>query len=226
MPAFALCIAALQRKLIIWLIVEAQLFTGLVEEIGTVVAIRADQENAKTFSIRSTKVYQDAQVGDSISINGCCLTMIRIKSDVFDFQAGSETLGRTNLKRLDVGDRVNLERALKAGDRLGGHYVSGHVDGVGKIDLRTDDNDWSEFWFSVPHELTAQMASKGSVAVDGVSLTLVAVQDEKFSVALIPHTLTETTLGDRQIGDEVNIETDILAKYVQQQLNRMNLDKQ
>lgn len=201
---------------------EDPLFTGLVEEIGTVAAIRVDQENAKTFSIQCETVHDEAKIGDSISINGCCLTVVRIDDNLVDFQAGSETLSRTNLGSLEPGHLVNLERALKAGDRLGGHYVSGHVDAVAKVASRTDDDAWSEFWFSVPKRLTTQMASKGSVAVDGVSLTLVNVEPEKFSVALIPHTLEVTTLGNRQVGDKVNIETDILAKYVQSQLERMN----
>ena len=161
-------------------------------------------------------------MGASIAINGCCLTIVATEGNSLSFQAGNETLSRTNLRDLVVGSGVNLERALKAGDRLGGHYVSGHVDGLGRVKKRVDESDWSYFWFEVPEELTRQMASKGSVTVDGVSLTLVDVERDSFSVALIPHTLEVTTLGDRQAGDAVNIETDILAKYVQQQWLRQN----
>lgn len=199
------------------------MFTGLVEEIGVVRQIREEAaDNAISLAIECKRVRQDAAIGDSISINGCCLTVVKIEGDVLEFQAGEETMSRTNLGGLEVGSKVNLERALKAGDRLGGHYVSGHVDAIGKVQQRNDVDQWAEFWFEVPSELTRQMASKGSVTVDGISLTLVAVEKERFSVALIPHTLKETTLGERKVGDAVNIETDILAKYVQQQLTRIN----
>lgn len=159
-------------------------------------------------------------MGDSVSINGCCLTVVAISEKQLTFQAGTETLAKTNLGGFEIGSEVNLERALRAGDRLGGHYVSGHIDGTGRVAARNDDGEWAEFRFAVPKELTSQMASKGSIAVDGVSLTLVDVLENEFSVALIPHTLQVTTLGRLQVGDTVNIETDILAKYVQQQLNR------
>ena len=199
------------------------MFTGLVEEVGVITEIRSDGENAVTVFVRCAKVHEGAAIGDSISINGCCLTVVEIDSDVVAFQAGEETLSRTNLGKLTTGSRVNLERALKAGDRLGGHYVSGHVDSLGTVNERNDDDQWAEFWFEVPEEWTRQMAGKGSVAVDGISLTLVKVEKTRFSVALIPHTLAETTMGDRNVGDTVNIETDILAKYVQQQLQRMEI---
>jgi riboflavin synthase len=130
------------------------------------------------------------------------------------FQAGPETLRRTNLGELQAGDRVNLERSLRAGDRLGGHIVQGHVDGVGRIDERVPRGDWESVWFACPPELAAQLVTKGSVAVDGVSLTVVDVERDRFSVALIPHTLAVTTLGLKQAGAAVNLETDILAKYV------------
>jgi riboflavin synthase len=159
-------------------------------------------------------------VGASIALNGCCLTVTKVQSPLLTFQAGTETLSRTNLGQLKVGDQVNLERSIKVGDRLGGHYVTGHIDCVALVDKRIDDGQWAEFWFRLPPSFTRQMASKGSVAVDGISLTLVNVELERFSVALIPHTLEVTTLGQRKIGDQVNIETDLLAKYVQQQLIR------
>ncbi len=197
------------------------MFTGLVEELGTLKEVRDDGPSSKVLRIASEIVSQDASIGDSISINGCCLTVVAINDQQeLDFQAGSETLSRTNLGTLRTGDRLNLERALPAGARLGGHYVSGHIDGLGQVDSRNDDGEWSEFWITVDEPLTRQMASKGSVAVDGVSLTLVNVERNRFSIAMIPHTLDVTTLGSRNVGDVVNIETDILAKYVQQQLAR------
>ena len=154
-------------------------------------------------------------MADSISVNGCCLTVVEREGDTFGFQAGPETLARTNLGDLQTGSRVNLERALAVGDRLGGHFVSGHIDGVGTLLSRDDCGDWSTFWFSVPRALAVQMASKGSIAVDGVSLTIVASEPERFSIALIPYTLAVTTLGPLQVGGKVNLETDLLAKYVE-----------
>jgi riboflavin synthase len=193
------------------------MFTGLVEELGTVAAI-VPCGPAMELSIRAELVSADARLGDSIASNGCCLTVTRKNGLVLTFEAGSETLSRTNLGRLQVGSRVNLERSLKVGDRLGGHYVSGHIDGQGTLVNRREEGPWAFLRFQVPPELARQMASKGSVAVDGVSLTLVDVTDNEFSVALIPHTLAVTTLGQLQPGDQVNVETDLLAKYVQRQL--------
>jgi len=202
------------------------MFTGLVEELGSVVDIFEDGPESKTITIACQKVNTDATLGASVSINGCCLTVVKIDGEVLHFQAGSETLSRTNLGELTAGDKVNLERALTASSRLGGHYVSGHIDGLGKVVSRDDEGDWAHFKFQVPQELTRQMASKGSVAVDGVSLTLVDVEIDSFTVALIPHTLEATTIGSRNVGASVNIETDILAKYVEQQLTRQQLTGQ
>lgn len=193
------------------------MFTGLVEELGTVVEI-SDQGPGKRIVIDAGVIADDAELGASIANNGCCLTVVEIDGTKLAFDAGPETLRCTNIGRFTPGSRVNLERSLKAGDRLGGHFVTGHVDAVGHLDQRIDDQDWSTFWFRVPPTLTRQMASKGSIAVDGVSLTLVDVESERFSVALIPHTLQVTTIGSMAEGDPVNLETDLLAKYVQQQL--------
>lgn len=175
--------------------------------------------NACRLGIKTTRVHEDVAIGDSICVNGCCLTVVSIDGDQLEFDAGSETLSRTNLGDLVAGSPVNLERSLKPDSRMGGHYVSGHVDGLGTVKSRNDDGEWAEFWFSVPENLTRQMASKGSVTVDGISLTLVDVTQDSFSVALVPHTLAVTTLGQRQVGDSVNIETDLLAKYVERQLS-------
>lgn len=193
------------------------MFAGLVEELGRVVQV-ADHGPGKRLVIDAGVVAEDAEIGASIANNGCCLTVVEIDGSRLSFDAGPETLKRTNLGAFADGTGVNLERSLKIGDRLGGHFVTGHIDAVGYLDERIDDQDWSTFWFRIPQELSRQMASKGSVAVDGVSLTLVDVESERFSVALIPHTLSVTTLGRLKPGDPVNLETDLLAKYVQQQI--------
>lgn len=163
------------------------------------------------------------QIGESIASNGCCLTVIRSEGDLCTFQAGAETLSRTNLGRLKPGDFVNVERSLRAADRLGGHFVQGHVDGVAHVDAIDRDGEWVTMWFRVAPRLTGQMVSKGSVTVDGVSLTLVDVESDRFSIALIPHTLDVTTLGLRKTGDPVNIETDILGKYLEKMVGDLQL---
>jgi riboflavin synthase len=194
------------------------MFTGLVQSLAELIAIKSVGPSVR-LTLAEPNIATRASIGDSIAINGCCLTVVAIEGDRLSFDAGEETLSRTTLGSVKTGDRVNVESSLRMGDSLGGHLVSGHIDGVGIVDERQDDADWSKFWIRVPAELTRQMASKGSVAVDGVSLTLVDVERERFSVALIPHTLQVTTLGRRQVGDRVNIETDLLAKYVERQLS-------
>jgi riboflavin synthase len=193
------------------------MFTGLVQSLAELIATKSVGPGVR-LTLAEPNIATRASIGDSIAINGCCLTVVAIEGDRLSFDSGEETLSRTTLGSVKSGDRVNVESSLRMGDSLGGHLVSGHIDGVGIVDERQDDADWSKFWIRVPAELTRQMASKGSVAVDGVSLTLVEVELERFSVALIPHTLQVTTLGRRQVGDRVNIETDLLAKYVERQL--------
>jgi riboflavin synthase len=192
------------------------MFTGIIECLATVAKIVAEPP-AKRLAVRAANFATDAVVGESIAVNGCCLTVVGIdhNAETLAFQAGPETLARTNLGALREGSQVNLERSLKVGDRLGGHFVTGHVDGIGTLAERRDVGDWSTCWFSAPQPLIAQMASKGSIAIDGVSLTVVDVEPNRFSVALIPHTLASTTLGRLRVGDRVNLETDLLAKYVQ-----------
>ncbi|KAA5538529.1 riboflavin synthase [Roseiconus nitratireducens] len=197
------------------------MFTGLVETMGQVVEL-IDDPPGKRLRIRSQLVAQDAGMGDSICINGCCLTVVAIDGPVLDFEAGQETLSRTNLGQLVAGDSVNLERSLAVGDRLGGHYVSGHVDALGELIERTESPPWANLRFRMPRQLASQVASKGSIAIDGISLTVVDVDDDSFTVALIPHTLQVTTLGCRKIGDAVNLETDLLAKYVQRSLGLLS----
>jgi riboflavin synthase len=193
------------------------MFTGLVESLATVRELRPDGPGVRLV-INDAAIACRSKIGDSIAINGCCLTVVELNGDEMAFEAGAETLSRTNLGRLQPGSAVNLEASLRLGDSLGGHLVAGHIDAVGHLDRREDDAQWSTMWFAVPHELTRQMASKGSIAIDGVSLTLVDVTDDAFSVALIPHTLSVTTLGNLKPGDAVNLETDLLAKYVERQL--------
>jgi riboflavin synthase len=193
------------------------MFTGLVEAIGEVVEVEAEGPGRRLV-VRAPPILPDAAVGESISVNGCCLTVVSCNKELWEFQAGPETLSRTNLGELKAGSAVNLERSLKLGDRVSGHLVTGHIDGLGTVDRREDYREWSTFWFRAPRELLRQMAPKGSISVDGVSLTLVSVDDDRFSVQLIPHTLAATTIGRRRAGDRVNLETDLLAKYVERQL--------
>ena len=193
------------------------MFSGIVEALGHVAVLIPEPPGCRLV-IEEPTIRATTKVADSISVNGCCLTVVETGETTMTFQAGPETLARTNLGDLVAGSPVNLERALAVGDRLGGHFVSGHIDGQGELVEIKDYGEWADYWFAVPTELAAQMASKGSVAVDGVSLTLVACEQNRFSVALIPFTLQVTTLGSRKIGDKVNIETDILSKYVQRLL--------
>lgn len=195
------------------------MFSGIVEALGTVAEIRSEPPGC-TLVVREPRIVPETRVADSISVNGCCLTVVEVEGDTMAFEAGPETLARTNLGDLKAGSRVNLERSLKVGDRLGGHFVSGHIDATGTLVERNDQGQWAFFWFEIPRQLSLQMASKGSIAVDGVSLTIVDSQPERFSVALIPYTLAVTTLGPLEVGGKVNLETDILAKYVQRLVER------
>lgn len=193
------------------------MFTGLVETMGRVVVITPEPPG-KRLSIDAGVVADGAAIGDSICVNGCCLTVVAIDGKQLDFEAGEETLSRTNLGKLQSDDHVNLERSLTAGDRLGGHYVTGHIDAVGSLLERQDDPPWARLRFRMPKNLAAQVAAKGSIAIDGISLTVVDADRDSFTVALIPHTLEVTTLGSRAVGDPVNLETDVLAKYVERSL--------
>jgi riboflavin synthase len=193
------------------------MFSGIVEALGRVAAIVSEPPGCRLV-IEEAVIAATVNVADSVAVNGCCLTVVEKQGNTFAFQAGPETLARTNLGQLMSGSPVNLERALALGDRLGGHFVSGHIDGQAELARIDNHGDWQDYYCSGPQGLAAQMASEGSVAVDGVSLTLVRCDRDLFSVALIPYTLRVTTLGERKIGDKVNIETDILAKYVQRLL--------
>jgi riboflavin synthase len=199
------------------------MFTGLVEEKGTVTAL--DQlGDAVRLTIRGPLVTSDTAHGDSISVNGCCLTVAALDGDAFSADVMAESLARTSLGDLEPGSEVNLERAMAAGARMGGHIVLGHVDGTAQLLDRTSSEHWDVLRFSLPADLARYLVEKGSVTVDGVSLTVVEVVDAAagadawFSVSLIPTTLTDTTLGSRLPGDRVNLEVDVLAKYVERLL--------
>ena len=183
------------------------MFTGLVREVGRVVSF----ENGR-LRIESQLA---AAIGDSVSINGCCLTVVDGDRSTLAFDAVPETLARTTLARLEVGSGVNLEPALRAGEALGGHHVQGHVDGVGRVRSVEPEGEGSRAWFDAPPDVLRYCVEKGSVAVDGVSLTVADLDEEGFAVALVPHTLAETTLGSLGPGDEINLEADVLAKYVE-----------
>lgn len=189
------------------------MFTGLVESLGRVVDALREPPGLRLV-VDAGAVAADAAIGDSICTSGCCLSVVRLDGPRLAFELGPETLARTTLGGLRTGAPVNLERSLRLSDRLGGHLVTGHVDGTGRLASRIEEGGWVTCRFAAPGPLLAQMASKGSVAVDGVSLTLVEVTSDEFSVALIPHTLASTTLGSLAAGDPVNLETDLVFKYV------------
>ena len=194
------------------------MFTGLVEGQGTIRGLTPEGDAIRLDVELPATMTGGLGIGDSVAINGCCLTVIEIDGPVAAFQAGTETLSKTNLDKLKVGHPANLERSLPVDGRLGGHFVQGHVDGVGEVVSIDRDGEWVTMWFRVPTSLARLLVPKGSVAVDGISLTVVNVEEDRFSVALIPHTLEVTTLGIRNVGDPVNIETDILGKYVERLL--------
>lgn len=195
------------------------MFTGLVEGMGRIEQL-SNAASGRRLVIDVAALRDGLAIGDSVAMNGCCLTVVALGECTADFEAGPETLERTNLGRLQVGDFVNLERSLLADGRMGGHIVQGHVDGVGRVRSRRRDGDWEFVWFECG-ELARQLVPKGSVAVDGVSLTVCEASNDAFSVMLIPHTMASTTLGLRPVGSIVNIETDILGKYVHRMLGNL-----
>ena len=190
------------------------MFTGIVEELGTVDHVE-DQGDAVRLTIGASLVLEDAHEGDSIAVNGCCLTVVQHDETRWTADVMQETLDKTSLRGVVAGDRVNLERAVTADKRLGGHIVQGHVDGVGEILSRTPSEHWELVEIAMPQQFARYLVDKGSITVDGVSLTVVEAGDESFTVSLIPETLARTTLGFRQPGDRVNLETDVIAKHVE-----------
>lgn len=196
------------------------MFTGIVEEVGEVLGVEQVPDAAR-LSIGGALVTTDAKHGDSIAVSGVCLTVVDIAGTSFTVDVVHETLERSSLAKIGIGDRVNLERAMAVGDRLGGHIMQGHVDGTGTY-LNRDAHGLTRF--ALPAELGRYVVEKGSIAVDGVSLTVAAVSDEEFSVALIPTTLELTTLGTKVPGDPVNLEVDVLAKHVEKLLQFQERD--
>ena len=195
------------------------MFTGIVEELGTVAALE-DQGDAVRLTVQGPHVTSDVADGDSISVNGCCLTVVESADGSFTADVMQETLDKTSLGALEPGSRVNLERAVTPATRLGGHIVQGHVDGTGRILSRTPSEHWEAVEISLPDGLDRYLVDKGSITVDGISLTVVTAADGKFSVSLIPETLARTTLGLNQPGDVVNLEVDVIAKYVEKMVQK------
>ncbi|MFF4541443.1 riboflavin synthase [Streptomyces aureus] len=193
------------------------MFTGIVEELGEVTAVEI-LDDASRFRLRGPVVTQGAQHGDSIAVNGVCLTVVEHEGDEFTADVMAETLGRSSLGALTVGSRVNLERPMAVGERLGGHIVQGHVDGTGAVIERKPSENWEIVKISLPADLSRYVVEKGSITVDGISLTVVDAGPDFFTVSLIPTTLDLTTLGHKQPGDPVNLEVDVIAKYVERLL--------
>jgi riboflavin synthase len=193
------------------------MFTGIVEELGQIVAIEVGADSA-VVSVRGPLVTSDAAPGASISVNGVCLTVVEHDGQIFSVDVMAETLNRSSLGALQAGALVNLERAMSASTRFGGHIVQGHVDGTAQILARTPGDRWEVVQFMLPAQLARYVVEKGSITVDGVSLTVSAVTDDTFSVSLIPTTLEQTTLGHKSVGDPVNLEVDVIAKYVERLL--------
>ncbi len=191
------------------------MFTGIIEDLGKIEATKKKAKDV-VFVISTNKINVDElEHGQSVSVNGTCLTVISVRKGVFEVKASHETLKRTNLSKIRVGGMVNLERALKVGDRLGGHIVNGHVDGTGKIVSIEEKGESTEIWVALMPELSRYVVEKGSIAIDGVSLTVNKVDGNKFSVNIIPYTQDVTIFGNMKTGDLVNIECDIIGKYVE-----------
>lgn len=200
------------------------MFTGIIEEIGKIKAVRHAGRSV-VLEIEARKVLEDTRVGDSIATNGVCLTVTAMGNDFFSADVMLETMSRSNLGKLKPGDRVNLERALCLNSRLGGHLVAGHIDGTGRITDKVQDEIAIWLTVSAAPELLRYIIEKGSITIDGVSLTIAAVGDSSFKVSIIPHTQEETTLTTKRIGEVVNLENDMIAKYVEKLMGKDKADK-
>ena len=195
------------------------MFTGIVEELGEIRETHREADSI-TLTIRATTVLDDVHHGDSIAVNGVCLTVVEFGDDFFTADLMQETLVRSSLGQVEVGSKVNLERATAVGQRLGGHIVQGHIDGTGEVISRTPGERWEVVRISLPEQLSKYVVEKGSIAVDGTSLTVSAVGEGFFEVSLIPTTLTDSVIGSTAVGTKVNLEVDVLAKYVEKMLER------
>ena len=189
------------------------MFTGIIEGRGRIAALRR-RGNDATVRVACTLDLTETQIGDSIAINGVCLTVVSLDAHAFTADISHETLARTTLGQLLVGGEINLERALRVGDRLGGHMVQGHVDGTGRVKAIVPSGDATDWHFECPLELMDEIVEKGSICVDGISLTVNGVTESGFQVTIIPHTAEVTSLGAKRVGDAVNLETDIVGKYI------------
>ncbi len=196
------------------------MFTGIVESVGVVEAVEARADLCR-IAIEAPAIRDGVRIGDSVAVNGACLTVTAIAGDRFSFDIVRESMDRTSLAGLTPGARVNLERSLRADGRLDGHIVQGHVDATGVVERLEREGDDVRLFVGVPESFAPDLVPKGSVTIDGVSLTVCGVRDQGFDVVLIPHTLKETTLGERRPGDPVNLEADILGKYVRRHLERL-----
>ena len=194
------------------------MFTGIVEELGTVNAIKKGVKSAQ-LSISAKKIFSDLKLGDSVATNGVCLTVTSINQNTFTADVMNETLVKSSLSELKAGSIVNLERAMHVNDRFGGHIVSGHIDGLGKIISITKDD--IAFWYKIKttSEIMRYIIKKGSITIDGISLTVAKLEQNSFSVSIIPHTLSNTVLKNKKIGDMVNLENDIIGKYIEKFVN-------
>jgi riboflavin synthase len=192
------------------------MFTGIIEGLGKIVNFdkKTKTRSAAKMKISLGRLAKGLRVGDSVAINGVCLTAVGIRKDIAEFEMVGETIRKTNLGSLETGNKVNIERSLKVGDRLEGHFVLGHVDGVGIITNMEKQPSQIKIWMELPVKLSKYVTPKGSITVDGISLTVVDKSKNKFSVSIIPHTMKVTNLSSKKIGDKVNIETDVLGKYV------------
>jgi riboflavin synthase len=195
------------------------MFTGIIEEIGEVFQIQQGAKSLK-IKIKASKVLADVSVGDSIAVNGICLTVCEFNDNTFSADVMAETIRKSSMSGLKMGSRVNLERAMSANGRFGGHIVSGHIDGIGKIEnIKPEDN---AIWFTISttNDLSKYIVKKGSIAIDGISLTVAEVKGDIFKVSIIPHTAKETILSIKKSGDVVNLECDIVGKYIEKLINR------
>lgn len=198
------------------------MFTGLIQSLATIRSATPDGSGGLTLSV-ADPMARSATLGESIAINGCCLTVVASDAEQMTFQLGPETLAKTTFHSIKAGDRVNLERALRVGDAIGGHFVTGHVDAVGTIHSIETSGEWSTFVFEVPENNDELLIDKGSIAIDGISLTVVTATPGRVTVMVIPHTKSVTTLGVKSTGDQVHLEFDMLAKHVRKLFSKMEV---
>lgn len=190
------------------------MFTGIIEEVGELIRI-SRRGKALSLTIKASKVIGDLKEGDSIAVNGVCLTAVRCERGIFMVEVSPETMIRSNLGKLRVGEEVNLERALKLGDHLGGHQVTGHIDGVGRIVALEKEGDFLTITVQAPPEVMKYIVTKGSIALEGISLTIANWWEDRFQISVIPYTGKMTTIGQKSIGSEVNLEADLIGKYIE-----------